>query len=152
MGSICTFECSGRSGLTMWRTKRSDFELRLYCLGLYFSAHTSQSDGELLLLLGIRHLNFPTNSRTNTTIPASSVHTQKHFYTTGDHHRAGCGLSSTSGDSHPFLGHWTSFQHHHSSIPVEIYRIQAHTHASTHSSMLASMHICMAAHMAPRCA
>src|SRR5882724_6186996 len=81
MGSICTFGCSGRSGLTMWRIKGSDFELGLYCLGLYFSAHTSQSDWELLLLLCIQHLNFPTNSRTYTTIPASSVHTQKHFYT-----------------------------------------------------------------------
>src|SRR5882724_4854087 len=40
-----------------------------------------------LLLLGIRHLNFPKNSITNTTIPASKVHTQKHFYTTGDHCR-----------------------------------------------------------------
>src|SRR5882724_1250874 len=79
MGSICIFGCSGRIGLTMWRTKRSDFELGLYCLGLYFLAYTSQSDWELLLLLGIQHLNFPTNSRTNTTIPASTVHTQKHF-------------------------------------------------------------------------
>ena len=42
MVSICTFGCSGRSGLTMWRTKRSDFELGLYCLGLYFfSLHIS---------------------------------------------------------------------------------------------------------------
>src|SRR5882724_10250521 len=81
MVSICTFGCSGRSGLTMWRTKRSDFELGLYSLGLYFLAYTSQSDWELLLLLGIQHLNIPTNSRTNTTIPASIVHTQEHFYT-----------------------------------------------------------------------
>src|SRR5882724_10185109 len=86
MGSICTFECSGRSGLTMWRNKSSDFEIGLYCLGLYFLAYTSQSDWELLLLLGIQHLNFPTNSRTNTTIPASTVHTQKHFYTLSQLH------------------------------------------------------------------
>src|SRR5882724_5094171 len=36
MVSILTFGCSGRSGLTMWRTKRSDFELGLYCLACIF--------------------------------------------------------------------------------------------------------------------
>jgi len=84
MDSIYTFGCSGRSGLTMWRTKRSDFELGWSCLGLYFSGYTSQSDLGLLLLLDIWHLNCLKTPEQTITIPASSVHTQKHFYTLCD--------------------------------------------------------------------
>jgi len=67
----------------MWRTKRSDFELGLDCLGLYFLAYTSESDWEPLCYLVYDTLTSLQTPETNTTIPASSVHTQKHFYTLG---------------------------------------------------------------------